>query len=57
MSGANLLAKQSASYLSYFLNFSFGGGSEMMRDGDALGILDTLAHAQKYGCDIFSLAD
>ena len=25
----------------------------MMRDGDALGILDTLADAQKYDCDIF----
>jgi hypothetical protein len=26
----------------------------MMRDGDALGILDALVHAQKYDCDIFS---
>lgn len=52
MSGANLPANQ---HLKSFLSSlcSFGGGSEMMRDGDALGILDALAHAQKYDHAIF----
>ena len=58
MSEANLPA-QAISILKpalSFLNFlcSFGGGSEMMRDGDTLGVLDALAKAQKYDCDIFS---
>ena len=28
--------------------YSFGGGSEMMREGDAAGILHVLEHSQKY---------
>ena len=40
------------SYLS-----SFGGGSEMLRDGDNIGILDTLARAQRYYDGMSSWAD
>ena len=46
MSGTNL----KLSLLDLFC--SFGGGSEMMRDGDTLGILDALARAQRYDCNI-----
>jgi hypothetical protein len=34
--------------------YSFGGGSEMMRDGDVIGIIHTLARAQRYDCDLQS---
>ena len=34
--------------------YSFGGGSEMMRDGDVIGLLPTLLRSQKYDCKVLN---
>ena len=38
--------------ISIYSFFSFGGGSEMMRDGDVIGLLPILERSQKYDCEI-----
>jgi len=38
-------------FLSYFL-YSFGGGSEMMRDGDIARVSHLVEGLQKYDCQI-----
>ena len=44
-------AKESYLRLLFFL-CSFGGGSELMRDGDVIELLPTLERAQKYDSEI-----
>ena len=39
--------------ISIYSFFSFGGGSEMMRDGDVIGLLPMLERGYKYGSEIF----
>ena len=47
-------AKQSYINILFFL-FSFGGGSELMRDGDVIKRLPKLERAQKYDSEISNL--
>ena len=52
MCGANIPPRKS--YLNLLFSFcSFGGGSEMMRDGDVLELVPTMERAQKYDSEIF----